>query len=152
MLSHGGTCCMIQDHMSWFEMISWCVSQKRKQDGENHVNHVPFLKETMIDLMYVYAIRIQVFPGLASSKAPVCSCRRRKPRGFHLWVRKNAGRGRGNPLQYSCLENPWSAEPGGLQSMGSCRVGHDRSNLACMYMHMYIHTRLYDTKTAWKCA
>ena len=61
---------------------------------------------------------------------------------------RTAGRGHGNPLQYSCLENPWSAEPGGLQSMGSQRVGHDRSNLACMYMHMYIHTRLYDTKTA----
>ena len=26
--------------------------------------------------------------------------------------------GEGNPLQYSCLENPWTEEPGGLQSMG----------------------------------
>ena len=25
----------------------------------------------------------------------------------------------GTPLQYSCLENPWTEEPGGLQSMGS---------------------------------
>ena len=31
----------------------------------------------------------------------------------------------GTPLQYSCLENPWMEEPGGLQSMGSLRVGHD---------------------------
>ena len=29
------------------------------------------------------------------------------------------------PLQYSHLENPWTQEPGGLQSMGSHRVGHD---------------------------
>ena len=28
------------------------------------------------------------------------------------------GEGNGNPLQYSCLENPWTEEPGGLQSMG----------------------------------
>ena len=28
-------------------------------------------------------------------------------------------------LQYSCLENPWAEEPGGLQSIGSHRVGHD---------------------------
>ena len=28
----------------------------------------------------------------------------------------------GNPLQYSCLENPWTEEPGGLQSMGLKRV------------------------------
>ena len=27
--------------------------------------------------------------------------------------------GNGNPLQYSCLENPWTEEPGGLQSLGS---------------------------------
>ena len=26
--------------------------------------------------------------------------------------------GHGNPLQHSCLENPWTEEPGGLQSMG----------------------------------
>ena len=26
--------------------------------------------------------------------------------------------GNGNPLQYSCLENPMEEEPGGLQSMG----------------------------------
>ena len=32
----------------------------------------------------------------------------------------------GNPPQYSCLENPMDrGEPGGLQSMGSKRVGHD---------------------------
>ena len=28
------------------------------------------------------------------------------------------GEGNGNPLQYSCLENPMDAEPGWLQSMG----------------------------------
>ena len=28
-------------------------------------------------------------------------------------------------LKYSCLETPWTEEPGGLQSMGSQRVGHD---------------------------
>ena len=33
------------------------------------------------------------------------------------------GAGNGNPLQYSCLENPM--EPGGLQPMRSQRVGHN---------------------------
>ena len=28
-------------------------------------------------------------------------------------------------LQYSCLEIPWTEEPGGLQSIGSQRAGHD---------------------------
>ena len=35
------------------------------------------------------------------------------------------GEGNGTPLQYSCLENPWMEEPGGLPSTGSHRVGHD---------------------------
>ena len=35
------------------------------------------------------------------------------------------GEGNGNLLQYSCLKIPWMEEPGGLQSMGSQRVGHD---------------------------
>ena len=33
--------------------------------------------------------------------------------------------GNGYPFQYSWLENPWTEEPGGLQSMGLQRVGHD---------------------------
>ena len=28
------------------------------------------------------------------------------------------GEGNGTPLQYCCLENPWTGEPGGLPSMG----------------------------------
>ena len=37
-----------------------------------------------------------------------------------------SGEGNGNPLQYSCLENPMDGGAfGGLQSMGSLRVGHD---------------------------
>ena len=39
--------------------------------------------------------------------------------------------GNGNSLQYSCLENPWAEEPGGLQSTGSQRVGNDGAH-TCM--------------------
>ena len=34
--------------------------------------------------------------------------------------------GNGNPLQYSSLENPMDRNAGGLQSMGSQGVGHDK--------------------------
>ena len=37
---------------------------------------------------------------------------------------RSPGEGNGNPLQDSCLENPME-KPGGLQSMGSQRVGHN---------------------------
>ena len=38
---------------------------------------------------------------------------------------RSPGVGNGNLLQYSCLEIPWTEEPGRLQSMGLQRVGHD---------------------------
>ena len=38
-----------------------------------------------------------------------------------------SGGGPGSPLQYSCLENPWTEEPGELQSMGLQRVRYDWS-------------------------
>ena len=31
---------------------------------------------------------------------------------------RTPGEGNGNPLQYSCLQIPWTEEPGRLQSMG----------------------------------
>ena len=40
-------------------------------------------------------------------------------------IHPTIGKGTGTPLQYSCLENPMDGGPGGLQSMGSLRVGHD---------------------------
>ena len=42
-----------------------------------------------------------------------------------IFLSSRIGEGNGNPLQYSCLKIPWTEEPGGLQSMGSRRVGHD---------------------------
>ena len=38
---------------------------------------------------------------------------------------RSPGEAKGYPLQYSGLENPWTEEPGRLQSMGWQRVGHD---------------------------
>ena len=40
---------------------------------------------------------------------------------------RSPGGGNGNPLQYSCLENPWTEEPGKLQSIAlqESRVGQD---------------------------
>ena len=43
-------------------------------------------------------------------------------------MEKSLGGGHGNPLQYSCPENPMDK---GLQSIGSQRVRHKWSNLAC---------------------
>ena len=44
--------------------------------------------------------------GGASGKEAACPCRRRKRRELDPWVGKILWRRGGNPLQYSCLENP----------------------------------------------
>ena len=58
------------------------------------------------------------FPGGTGGKEPACQHRRRKRCGFNLWVRKIPWRSGlpGNPLHYSCLENPMDGE---VQSIGS---------------------------------
>ena len=38
---------------------------------------------------------------------------------------RSPGEGNGNPLQYSCLENPMDKESGRLQSMRPQKVGQD---------------------------
>ena len=48
--------------------------------------------------------------------------------GLILESGRPQGGGDGNPLQYSCPENPmdrWTEEPGRLQSLGSQRVRHN---------------------------
>ena len=51
------------------------------------------------------------------------------------------GGGHSNPLQYSCLENPMTEEPGDLQSIGLQRVRHEGSDLA----RIYVPHRLYPS-------
>ena len=55
--------------------------------------------------------------------------------------------GNGNPLQYSCLENPMDEEPGGLQSMGSQRVRHDWA--ISLSSHPYMTTGKTIALTRW---
>ena len=66
---------------------------------------------------------LSYFPGGSNSKASVYNVR---DLGLIPGLGRFPGEGNGNPLQYSCLENPmdrgaWCR----LLSMGSQRVGHD---------------------------
>ena len=62
------------------------------------------------------------FPGGSNGKESACNA------GDPCLIPglgRSPGGGNGYPLQYSWLENPMDRDPGGLQSMGSQRVGHD---------------------------
>ena len=58
-------------------------------------------------------------------KNPVANVRDIRDSGSIPGFGRSPGRGYGNPLQHSCLENPRTKEPSGLPSVGSHRVGHD---------------------------
>ena len=46
------------------------------------------------------------FPGGTSSKESACQCRRLRDRGSIPGSGRSPGGGHGNPLQYSCQDNP----------------------------------------------
>ena len=73
-------------------------------------------------------------------KGPTCQCRRW---GFDPWVRKIPGRGHGNPLQYSCLENPHGQRSlgrggGGPQSLCHYRVTQSWTWLKQLSTHAHV--------------
>ena len=59
------------------------------------------------------------FPGGSDVKESACNA---GDPGSISGSGRSPGVGNGNSFQYSC---PWTEEPGGLQSMGSQRVGHN---------------------------
>ena len=73
------------------------------------------------------------FPGGAGGKELTCQCRRHKRHKFSPWNRKI-------PWIHSSIlawRIPLTEEPGRLQSMGSQRVGHKWSNLACIWQILH---------------
>ena len=77
------------------------------------------------------------FPGGSDGKESTCNA---GDPGLIPGLGRSPGEGNGNPLQYSCLENPMEEEPGGLQSMGSQRIGHNWESQTHMHTHTHTHT------------
>ena len=73
-------------------------------------------------IIYVKNYLDEGFSGGSDSKESACNA---GDLGLIPGLGRSPGEGNGNPLQYSCLENFLVEEPGGLQSMGSQRLGHD---------------------------
>ena len=96
----------------------------------HYVGFVPGFLQLSQFLQFLYnqhTINIMVLvhdplPRWLSGQESTSQCRRCKTRGFNSWVGKSPEEGNGNPLQYSCLENP---KDGRLQSMGTQRAGHN---------------------------
>ena len=70
-------------------------------------------------------------PRCLSGKESACQCRDTGDMGLILGLGRSPGGGIGNPLQYSCLENPMDREAWWvpLESMESQRVRHDWAHM-----------------------
>ena len=73
----------------------------------------------------VLIAEIRGFPGGASGKNSTCQRRRHKRHRFNPWVWKISWRKAWQPTPVLNWRIPRTEEPGGLQSIGSHRVGHD---------------------------
>ena len=85
---------------------------------------LPTLLRSLISCFHVSLKWLYRFPGLPwrlSCNKSACSA---GDMGSIPESGRSPGEGNGSPLQYSCLRNPWTEEPGALQSMGSQRVRH----------------------------
>ena len=78
------------------------------------------------------------FPGGASGKEADCQSRRPKRSWFSPWMGKVLEEGMVTRSSILARRILWTEEPGRLQSMGSQRMEHGWSDLACTQAHILI--------------
>ena len=101
-------------------------------------------KQTML-----YLYNGMGFPGGSVGEESTCNA---GDLGSIPRLGRSSGGGHGNPLQYSCLENPHGQRrPGGLQSTGSQGVRHDWATKRSTYNEIFfINKRKWNTHaTTW---
>ena len=74
-------------------------------------------------LFYIYIPCLLGFPGGSSGKEPACQCRRCRRHSFDQEdLLEEKGATHSSILAWEIL---WTEQPGGVQSSGVTRVGHD---------------------------
>ena len=89
-------------------------------------------------------IVVYLWTGLPCGKEPDHQRRRWKKCRSDPWLGRSPGGGYGNPLQYSCLENPM--DRGAWRAM-VCRVAKSRSDLACSTHGVNNSSYIFTIKT-----
>ena len=75
----------------------------------------------------------EAFPKKLSGKEYACSAGDAGHVSSVPGLRRSPGGSSGNPLQYSCLESPWTEEPGRLQPKRAAESQRRLSTHACMF-------------------
>ena len=103
------------------------------------VSYLPFLP---LGLLCKTLQKLMGLPGGASGKEHTCQCRRRRSDPWRRSLGRSPGEGHGNPLQYSCLENPmdrgaWWATVHGVT----------KSQTRLKRLSVQVHTKTYACVT-----
>ena len=83
------------------------------------------------------------FPGGNGGKESAFQCRRQKRCRFSHWVGKIPGGGYGNPLQYSCLDNPMDRGTWWATVHGVTRVGHDYGKIIVFSNSLILNAAMF---------
>ena len=108
--------------------ISFCIFHSQKHTHTHtHTRNFP-LQKSGTNSIYCHKsvlpkLNQTSFPGGSEGKASACSA---GDLGSIPGSGRSPGEGNGNPLQYSCLENPMDGRAWGATILQSiCRVGHE---------------------------
>ena len=99
----------------------------------------------------LFRMPITWIPRQCNGKESTCHCQSQEAQVLNSGSRRSPEVGNGNPLQYSCLKNSMDGEQGGLQTMGSQRVGqyipwgHKESDMT-EQLSVHTHTQPEDRR------
>ena len=119
----------------WSEGVSGCVDVHKHQGRSISLFMHHFEIRIYVKLVSVWTSQV----ALVVKNPPTNAGDVRDSGSIPGWGRSPGG-GHGNPCSTLAWRIPWTEEPGGLQSMGSQRVGQDWSDLA----------RTYSVSLAWE--
>ena len=101
--------------MTWENAPGPSVPEIPQQLSEN-TNSICFHFGGMTELKFIDIHITEGFPGGSDYKESSCNV---GDPGLIPGLGRSPGEGHGNPLQYSCLENPWAEEPGSIRPYSS---------------------------------
>ena len=118
-------------------MLIFFKKKKKGNITENPLCRLRRMCYIEIGLFFNLSIYLLGFPGGAVGKESACQCRRCERCGFDPWSRK------WQPLQYSCLENLWTEEPG----QGYIPWGRRDSDMTEHMLAMYLLlTKIFSSR------
>ena len=141
-----------RDGRAWWAAVyglaqSWTRLKRLSSSSRDTLTNLglpPPSSSTSVSLsfsMYVYTY--MGFPGGSAVKTLPANCRRLR---LDLGPGRSRGEGNGNPLQYSCLENPTERSPAGSSPWVCKKVGHASvTKQQYIYMHECIYVCMKGT-------